>query len=568
MFFQDRWYQVDGARITADCILAAPKCNPVCAVPTAAGKSIMQCHIVDHYLSARPQKDVLLLSNVSDILEQNHTKLFDYFSEIDIGLYSAGLGSRTVNKITVAGIDSVYRRPHLFKNVGLVGIDECHRINNEDEGRYRNFLKKLDAQYFGLTATPFRTGQGYIYRGKHALFNHLSYDLTSFENYNRLLDEGWLCPLIPLPTSVKMDTKGIGSRGGDFKEEELTERFTREDITNAITDQIIKYGAKKYKKWLIFAIDQDHADMIANSLNKKGYPTGVVYSGAVESKDSVLRKYRKGEYRAVVNVNMLTTGLDIPEIDLIAHCRPTQSPVFHVQSNGRGGRCVYAPGYDLNILAERLKARDEGKSHCLVLDFAGNTARLGPINDVYVKEPGEKGGDGGPMVKECPECTTLNHLSAKECIACGYEFPRKEKITSIASSLDLIRTKKNLEQWVEVKDVSYSVHQKKGSKSCLRVSYNCGFMSFSKWVHLESYGYPRDAARAWVKFMYSGLGDMPSSLNDLWKDRHLLRVPSHIFVNQDGKYPEIKKYKFDKGDNLPIKLKTVKDIPIDDDIPF
>ena len=66
-------------------------------------------------------------------------------------------------------------------------------------------------------------------------------------------------------------------------------------------------------------------------------------------------------------MDVLTTGFDDPDIDLIALMRPTKSPILHVQTVGRGLR------------------PSPKKDHCLILDFAGNTMRLGPVNDMRVK---------------------------------------------------------------------------------------------------------------------------------------------------------------------------------------
>ena len=98
----------------------------------------------------------------------------------------------------------------------------------------------------------------------------------------------------------------------------------------------------------------------------RGIPTGLVHSKMEFDRDTEIQKFKEGHYKAVVNVNVLTTGFDDPEIDLIALLRPTQSPVIHVQTIGRGLRI------------------SEGKKHCMILDFAGNTKRLGPINDVHI----------------------------------------------------------------------------------------------------------------------------------------------------------------------------------------
>ena len=561
---ESRWYQDDCVSAACDVILNKPKNNPIAVVPTGAGKSVILCKIIDEYLTANPHKDVLVLSHVFKILEQNYDKISGYLGDAFLGLYSASLGSRTKSKITVGGIQSVWKKADLFQNVGLVIIDECHLINSKkDVGRYRKFLSQLNCVCMGLTATPFRTGQGYIYK-KYAdfdpIFNKVCYDLSSYENYNKLVDQGYLSPLIPAPTSMTFEREGLSVKGGEFVDAELSDRFDREEITKSCINNIIKYAKDKYKKWLIFAIDIEHAEHIKMELLGKGISSTCIHSKMDLDPRKELRKFECGEYKAAINVDMLTTGMDIPSIDLIAHLRPSQSPVYHVQSNGRGGRV--APG----------------KSHCLVLDFAGNTQTHGPINDVIVNEPDKpKKKNVGPVTKSCPNCGTQNATRAKFCIACDEEFKFEQKITPKASQLDLLKESEEKGQWVKVNDVEYSIHQKQGSPNSLRVEYFCGFNVYNEFVCIGHSGFPKAKANKWIRRRFIG-GFIPTDLKELYENVHLIKRPSEIFVIKKGKYFEIQDHKFGKGDNLPPKPRKNKfgiapsrytESPIfEDDVPF
>ena len=63
------------------------------------------------------------------------------------------------------------------------------------------------------------------------------------------------------------------------------------------------------------------------------------------------------------------------------------STVLWVQMLGRGTRPVYPVGYDSETIEQRIEAiKVSGKLDCLVLDYAGNTRRLGPINDPVIPE--------------------------------------------------------------------------------------------------------------------------------------------------------------------------------------
>lgn len=567
MEFENRWYQPEAANNAVEDILSEKNYNPVTVMPTGSGKSVVQCLTVDEFLTEKPKNKVLCLSHVDKILNQNYSKLCEYFDEDFVGLYSAGLGQRNLNKITVAGIQSVYRRPELFdkQNIGLIVVDECHLVNSNDEGMYRGLIKALQKQQgghipvWGMTASPYRTGQGYIYKkyqGYDPLFNKLSYDLSSYENYNTLIDQGYLVNLIPAPTAYKMDVDGIPISAGDFVVDALADKFNREEITKQIIQNVIKYG-KKYKKWLGFAIDKLHALAIKYELEQNGIVAECIYSGMKKDQYEILADYKAGKIKCLINVNMLTTGLDIPEIDLIFFARPTQSPVFHVQANGRGARP--APWI--------------GKTHCLVLDFAGNTDRLGPVNDLNIFEPGSnKKLKGEKSVKYCKNCGTANSTRAVFCIACEEEFKFETKLSANASKSDIVKrdNKSNQDikpQWIKVKSVQYSIHQKAGSPSSLRVMYNCGMNTFSEWICIDHDAeWLKRKAMKWIDQRWTGAKfHTPNNLTGLYVGQYDLKKPTEILLDVGGKFPEILDYKFEAESANVNFVKTKDGLKIDID---
>ena len=100
----------------------------------------------------------------------------------------------------------------------------------------------------------------------------------------------------------------------------------------------------------------------------------------------------------------MTTGFNVPQVDLLAMLRPTLSTGLYVQMVGRGTR------------------KADGKTNCLVLDFAGNVRRHGPVDSVDPKS--KSGVPGEAPVKACPECDELVAINTYECPACGYQWPR------------------------------------------------------------------------------------------------------------------------------------------------
>ena len=115
----------------------------------------------------------------------------------------------------------------------------------------------------------------------------------------------------------------------DFDEQQMADRFNKKAIVEAAVMELIYYG-KKYKHWLLAAINIENADYIAEVLNNSGIKAVSIHS-KTKDVDSKIEDFKKGKYRAAVQVNMLSTGFDFPKIDLIGDLRPTQSPILHVQ---------------------------------------------------------------------------------------------------------------------------------------------------------------------------------------------------------------------------------------------
>jgi len=536
---EPRWYQKEAIDAAGKAIKA--ESASIIAMPTGSGKTPTLTGVTENFL-INHRKRVLVLSHVEEILRQNYNTLVDALGGI-VGIYSASMSSReSKNPVVVAGIQSIYNKPELFVDVGLIIIDEAHLVNHNNKGMYREFINELEdliwgkVPIIGLTATPFRLGHGYIYEGENALFDNICYDCTGVEKYNRLVEEGYLAKIYSKGTDFKLDVSGVRTTGGDFNSGDLSDKIDQTDITERALKETIQYG-ERYKKWLIFAIDIEHAEHIAEYLNKQGIPTSCVHSRMEESRAVEIARFKRGDYRALVNVDILTTGFDETRIDLIAMLRPTQSPIIHVQTVGRGARV------------------HPEKDHCLFLDFAGNTERLGPINDVQVKSKKKKTVVGEPITKTCPECGVIHHPTVKECDACGHEFEFKTKLQETASNTDVVAATKTPiptsgRQNIKVNSVSYSIHQKAGKTDSLRVTYKCGLRSYSEWIAYGRPGRGGEFARHWVKFRWLGsINDLPKNTGQLYAvaDK-MLRKPKYIKVDFSGQYDSIVDASF--GDRL------------------
>ncbi|MBX9594811.1 MAG: DEAD/DEAH box helicase, partial [Roseomonas sp.] len=384
--------------------------NPLVDLPTGTGKSVVIAGFVKEAVAAWPDTRILMLTHVKELIQQNFMALIRMWPGAPAGIYSAGLSRRDIHaQVLFAGIQSIHKHAAKVQRCDLVIIDEAHLLSTNDSGMYRKFLAELNVintgllKVVGFTATPYRLDSGLLHKGKDRIFTDIAYSARVLD----MIQQGYLSPVVPKRTSTQLDVGGVGTRGGEFIAKDLEAAVDRDEVTRAAVAEIVEHG-KDRGSWLCFCSGVSHAKHVRDAIREAGFSAEVVTGETPPGeRDTIIQAFKAGRLRCITNANVLTTGFDAPGTDLIALLRPTKSVGLYVQMVGRGTRL--APG----------------KDDCLVLDFAGNTARHGPIDTVDGhKDPTE--GEGEAPTKVCPECETINHASVRRCFSCGYEFPPPE----------------------------------------------------------------------------------------------------------------------------------------------
>lgn len=365
----------------------------VLVLPTGAGKSLV---IAELAKVARGR--VLVLAHVRELVEQNHRKYEGY--GLHAGIYSAGLNRKdSAEKVIFGSIQSVARAGiDFFADFSLLIIDECHRVSLEGETQYAKVIDALrKAQpticILGLTATPYRLGQGWIYKYHYRgivrseedrFFARCIYDIS----LGFMIKNKFLTPPVKIDSPIahydfsalKAATDGRSFRMSDV--EDLLKDQKR--VTPGIVKNILELSQER-KGVMIFCASVRHATEVYGYLPQD---ISALVTGESEDQErsDIIVRFKNGEIKYLVNVSVLTTGFDAPHVDLIAILRPTESVSLYQQIIGRGLRI------------------NQGKKDCLVLDYTGRGF------DIFSPEiEDDKPHDTCVPVKvECPECGHSN----------------------------------------------------------------------------------------------------------------------------------------------------------------
>jgi DNA repair protein RadD len=334
----------------------------VCVLPTGAGKSLVIAHIVEQVGG-----DFLILQPTKEILEQNIAKYRALGKEASI--YSAILGEKIKSQVTFATIGSVFNSLSIFKTVKNVIIDECHYVNPKG-GQYDVFLSQIPGLVcVGLTATPYRL-QGL---GKYAVIEFITRTLPAFfkevihvTQQSELLEAGFLSPIeYQLRAEINTDNVKLKASGTEYDPATLAAEYKRIKVEDLVIEQIAQnQGAKGV---LVFADYVDTLDKI-----KAAHPDAQIITGSTDptQRGEILTAFKAGQIKTVLNVGVLTTGFDYPELDCIIVAKAMRSLSLWYQIVGRGQRI--APW--------------AGKEKCTVVDLCGNFKRLGDVQKLIVKK--------------------------------------------------------------------------------------------------------------------------------------------------------------------------------------
>ena len=258
---------------------------PLVVVPTAGGKSLILADFIKSACHDYPGTTVLVLSHVKELIAQDYAELLSYWPQAPVGIYSAGLKKRELDKqILIAGIQSIHNKsgdlPHA---IDLVLIDESHLIPRNSNTMYRRFIEHLRTvnpflKVIGFTATPFRLDSGRLHEGEGALFTDIAYDIP----VTKLIADGYLCPPVSVSSMTQIDTSAVHTRGGEFVAGELEHAAMDQQVIENIANEMCEKGENR-RGWLMFGCGVDHSKALAEAIRERGFSAATIFGDTPEA---------------------------------------------------------------------------------------------------------------------------------------------------------------------------------------------------------------------------------------------------------------------------------------------
>lgn len=331
MSFAPRPYQQEAINSAVTFFKGKEKKNAILILPTGSGKSIVIANI-----ASALEGNTIVFQPSKEILEQNFAKFVSYGYRAAV--YSASAGQKRIDKVTFATIGSVAKKHHLFREFKNIIIDECHLVNSKG-GMYHDFIKALgDAKVVGMTATPYRLTSGmdgaelkFLTRTLPRIFNKVLYYIQN----DYLFNNGYLAKLEYYRFNVVDRTMlTMNSSGTDFTETSLRNYYKRIDMPTTTAYYANRLLVKR-KNLLIFCTLIAEAQKVAHLIDG-----AVVVTGETDksTRERILKQFKSGVIKCVVNVGVLTTGFDYPELEAVLIARSTMSLSIYYQIVGRAMR--------------------------------------------------------------------------------------------------------------------------------------------------------------------------------------------------------------------------------------
>lgn len=251
--------------------------------------------------------------------------------------------------------------PNILKEKVMIVVDEAHHTLAPSYRRIIREIRKCrpNTKLLGLTATPVRLTENATMSLMKLFDNKIVYSVAMSE----LIANGILArpkyisvdTNIDIESMIDIDERKYIQKWGELPESLIAKVAKTNERNDLIVEEYIK-NRDKYGKTIIFALNAIHCDTLNEALRARGIRSAYVYSliGNAENQQ-IIDRFRNNEGEdgidVLININILTEGSDIPDIQTVFLTRPTTSDALLMQMVGRGMRGLNCGGTEtVNII--------------------------------------------------------------------------------------------------------------------------------------------------------------------------------------------------------------------------
>lgn len=356
--------------------------------PCGFGKTVLAEHIINNQI--KQNKRVIFVAPRLTLIDQS-VEVFgrDGFSE-HIGVIQGRHPLTNYQKLLqVASRDTMTRRK--LPRIDLLIVDECHMMT---KAFAKLILSMPDVIVIGLSATPWTPGLGKIFT-----------KLIIAPSIQELIDKDLLTKFVTYAPSPEPDLKDVKTTAGDFNQSELAEACNKPKLVADIVATWLQRGQNRLT--ICFCVDRAHAKHICQRFIEAGVKAEYLdcFTTDLERRE-ILERFRNGETRILVNVNVLAVGVDAPYTSCLIDAHPTRSEMLYVQTIGRALRTF------------------PGKINAIILDHSGNSLRHGLVTDIIRHELC----DGSSVSRAKAKRKEKDPLSLRLCDSCKAVIPNHQDI--------------------------------------------------------------------------------------------------------------------------------------------
>lgn len=364
--------------------------------PPRSGKTVVMAHIAKG--ATDKGNRVLFFSHRKEINEQ----VIATFERNGVSMDLFDIGT----------VGTIARRLDKLIEPSIILVDEAHHIKAKTYQKILNYFENSFQLFF--TGTPIRTnGEG---------FKDLADDLVLGKSVKWLQDRGNIS-LFDYYSLELIDREKLKKSRGDFTEKSIEESL---ETWKMLQGDYVKHYEElaNGKQAIVYTATVERAKKVAEAFENRGHSAAVIHGATPKiEREEKMEDFRKGRLMIMVNVNLFTEGIDLPNVDVCIMLRPTQSLSLYLQ-------------FAMRALNPR-----EGK-RAILIDHVGNWKIHGrPDMDRKWSIDGTKKAkkeDNGPSIIECEQCYSVffrNEVKDNKCPTCGEKL-REEKPLQTVKKLD------------------------------------------------------------------------------------------------------------------------------------